>query len=330
MKKLLRSSGVYLLLSILIVLPISGDTSAATSSGSGQGNGYKISPVRTDLVINPGANQDVTVFIQNISSASENLQVIVNDFQARNDETGAPDLLLNGTQSTKHGLKQYVKVLTPNFQLAPNEQKSVVVNVAIPANAPGGGYYGAIRVAPASAVGDKNVNLAASVGALVLVKVPGYITDQLSITSFEVSSASGVSTFFLSGKDLKADVRFQNSGNIQEEPFGKIQLKKGSKVVDSYEINNGEPRGNVLPNSIRKFSTKLNNVGSFGKYTLIGSFGYGATGQLVSAKTSFYVIPLAIILVALFVLLLVLFAIFGLPRIIRKYNQGILRRAGRR
>jgi len=61
-----------------------------------------------------------------------------------------------------------------------------------------------------------------------------------------------------------------------------------------------------------------------------GNFGYGTGGQLLSAKTTFYVIPAWMIWVATTIIVLVLFAIFILPRLIRAYNQRVLRNARRK
>ena len=125
-------------------------------------------------------------------------------------------------------------------------------------------------------------------------------------------------------------VRFKNTGNVHEQPFGKIILKKGDKVLQATEINNADPKGNVLPDSIRRFSVKLNKVGMWGKYTVEGNFGYGTTGQLISGKTSFFVLPLILIIVGLIVLGLIVFAIFGLPKAIKRYNANVVRKANRR
>jgi hypothetical protein len=295
-------------------------------------NGYRVSPVRTELILEPGGTKSFPVYVQNISGATENLQVVVNDFEAGADESGQPALLLNGKDAPRHGLRRYVTVPTSTITLKPNEQKSVTIQVAIPKNVPGGGYFGAIRFAPAGDTSEKgkNVNLAASVASLVLVKVPGQITEQLSIASFDVRQGDSPRILFTSNKNLKAVVRFQNSGNVQEQPFGKIQLKKGKQVLATTDINTTDPRGNVLPDSIRRFSVDLNKVGKFGKYTIEGNFGYGTTGQLLSAKTTFYVIPVYLLVLVLLLLALILFLIFGLPRLIRNYNRHILARAGRR
>jgi hypothetical protein len=101
------------------------------------------------------------------------------------------------------------------------------------------------------------------------------------------------------------------------------------KVLAEYEINNVSPPGNVLPNSIRLFSEPLTKVGSFGEYKLEGNFGYGSNGQLLSASTTFYVIPAWLIIAFIALVLLLAFLIFGLPRLIKAYNRRVLRKAGR-
>lgn len=333
MKKQLRILlSISLLLASLFVSGLSPTAHAATTSNNSitsNGNGYRISPVRTDLIVAKGQTSSVTVYLTNISTAKENLQIQVDDFQAK-DETGTPALLLNGQSLPRHGLKKYTILPTGSIQLNPGDQKSVVVKVAIPNNATAGGYYGAVRFTPVGANGQRNVNLAASVGSLILVKVPGNINESVSIVSFGVARG-GTSTrsIFFSNKSLQAIVRFQNNGDVQEEPFGKIQLKKGDATLASYEVNNTDQRGNILPESIRRFTVPLDKVGSFGKFTVEGNFGYGSSGQLISASSSFYVIPVSVIFLIVVLILLVIAAIVGLPRAIRRHDKRILRRARR-
>lgn len=295
-------------------------------------NGYRVSPVRTDMTVKPGASTSVTVYIQNASNTVENLQVLVNDFQPPKDESGNPALLLNGATAPTHSLKQFVKVQTPTFTLQPNQQRGVNITIAVPPGTTGGGYYGAIRFAPVGAGGDKNVNLNASIASLILLTVPGNLTEQLSIAGFGVAQGSDfdVHSMFFNNKNLKAVIRFHNTGNVQEQPFGKVQLKKGSKVLATYSVNNAASPGNVLPDSIRRFTTNLDKVGSFGKYKIEGNFGYGSKGQLLSASATFYVIPLVVIIIVVIILLFILFLIFVLPRLIRAYNRRIIARANRR
>ncbi len=303
-------------------------TSAATNSVGG--NGMKISPVRSDLTINPGQSQTVTVNVQNVTNAPATLRVVINDFVASDDESGKPAIILDEDKfAPTRSLKKYIANV-PNVTLQPNEQKAVKITINVPKDAPGGGYFGAIRFAPAGDNSDKNVTLSASVGSLVLVSVPGDIKNDLRLVSLDVRRGSSAQVLFTSNKDLKAAVRFENKGNIQEQPFGKLVLKKGDKVLQTIEINNTDPRGNVLPDSIRRFELDLNKVGNFGKYTVQGNFGFGTSGQLLSGETTFYVVPLALIILGLVLILVVLFLIFGAPRLIRRYNRNVVRKASRR
>ncbi len=307
-------------------------TSAATATSRAPGNGLRISPVRTDVTINPGQTQVLNVTVNNITALDADFQAVVNDFVANPNESGDPALLLGADQfAPKHSLKRYVQPIA-NFSLHAGEQKSLTVTIKVPKDAPGGGYYGAVRFAPASAGGkDKTVTLAGSVGTLILVKVPGNIKDQMSIASFDIRKDKHSSSLYTSSKGLNAVVRFQNEGNIQEQPFGKVLLRdRGGKVLATYEVNNSNPRGNVLPDSIRQFSLPLDKVGSFGQFKVEGNFGYGNGGQLLSASTTFYVIPTALIEIFIGIVLLIAFLIFGLPRLLKGYNERVIAQARRR
>lgn len=326
-----RKIRLSLLTLVATLLMIAGSALPVSAANTG-GNGLRIAPVRTDLTIPPGTSQTITINVTNVTSTPATLQTIVNDFVANPNESGEPALILDPTQfASSHSLKRFI---TPsgNFTLAPGQQKNIPIVITIPANAAGGGYYGAVRFAPAtSSVGpNQNLSLAGSVGSLVLVKVPGNIKEQLSIASFDVRLANNPSTFFTTNKGLTATIRFQNEGNIQEEPFGKILLRNRSgKVLATYELNNVNPPGNVLPDSTRKFNVTLDHVGSFGQYKLEGNFGYGSGGQLLSASTTFYVIPLSLIWGFIIFALLLIFIIFGMPKLIKAYNKRVLRNASR-
>lgn len=320
-----------LLIALALIVAHTPSTASAASSG---GNGLRVSPVRTDLTIYPGKSEKVTINVTNVTTATAELQTIINDFVANPNESGEPAIILNPNQyAPNHSLKRFASA-GGNFTLRAGEQKNVVVTITIPANAPGGGYYGAIRFAAASNVNGPNqtVSLAGSVGSLVLVKVPGDIKEQLSIASFDARVNDRPSTFFLRNKNIDAVVRFQNEGNIQEQPFGKILLKNHSgKLLAAYEVNGVSPPSNVLPDSIRKFSIPLKNkVGSFGQYKLEGNFGYGTSGQLLSASTTFYVIPIWMIVLFIAIVLLLAFLVFVMPKLVKAYNRRVLRRAGRR
>ena len=332
MRSSIRRYSLSFLIAFSLLIGIMPAVSAATPAAVG-GNGLRVSPVRTDLIINPGETKIVNINVTNVTSAPGTFQTVVNDFVADPNESGNPSIIFDpNSYAPSHSLKRFVGPVT-KFTLAAGQQKSLPITIVVPKNAAGGGYYGAIRFAPApsNTSSKQSVNLAGSVGSLILVKVPGNIIDHLSIASFDVRTRDRVSSFFTSNKNIDVTVRFQNQGNIQEEPFGKVLLKdRSGKIINSFEINSSDPPGNVLPDSIRKFSVPVNKVGKFGEFKLEGNFGYGATGQLLSGSTTFYVIPAWMIIVFFGIVALLAFVIFAVPRLIRAYNRRVLRRAGRR
>ncbi len=309
-------------------------TTTKTSTLAGSGNALKISPVRTDMAISPGETKTIDVYVQNITNADIKLHAIVNDFVAGKDESGTPNIILDENKSAPiRSLKKYV---TPvgDFSVKPNEQHDVKVTISIPKGADAGGYFGAVRFEPASSDSNKMLSLSASVGSLVLVTVPGDLKEQANMASLDVrkvdpkTNKEVAGSFFTDGKHLFGAVRINNTGNIQVQPFGKVLLKKSGKTLASYEINNTSPRGNVLPDSIRKFEFDVSrNVGSFGKYTLEANLGYGTKGELLTASKTFYIVPVPVMIVIGVVLLVILFAIFVLPRMIKSYNRRVVQKA---
>lgn len=297
------------------------------SAAAGGGSGMRVSPVRTDAVMQAGTTKTISIYVKNVTESDETLQVIANDFTANKDETGAPALLLNGGTNAQHGLKTYLS-LPKTVKVAAGQQKEVKATISLPKSVAPGGYYGAVRFAPATEPGGV-VSLSGSVGSIILVTVPGNIKENLQVASLDVRRNDNAGFLFTSTDKLTATVRFRNSGNVQERPFGKIQLKKGGKVLATYEVNNTTPRGNVLPDSIRKFTVPLKDVHGFGKYALEGNFGYGDKGQLLTASTTFVVVPMPFIVLGGVLILLVLFLIFALPKLLRRYNQSVIKRAGR-
>jgi hypothetical protein len=332
------AAGAVVLVAVSVLASIAAGSHAyAAQTASVGGNALKVSPVRWDVDADPGTTKVIDLYIQNLTDVAAKLHPAINDFVASTDESGTPRIILDENQyAPSHSFKKFVKPLS-DFTVGPREIKNIKATITIPKDAAGGGYYGAIRFSPAAASGEKNVNLTGSVGTLILLKVNGNITEQLKVASFDIRQlVDGSSTttkngpFFNNNKNLKATVRFTNDGNIQVGPFGTIALRKGGKTLSTIQVNKTDPPGVVLPDSTRRFEVDINKVGTFGKYTLEGNFGYGTTGQLLTAKTTFYVIPVFVFVLIGIGVLILLFLIFGLPRMIRNYNKRVIRRASRR
>lgn len=291
------------------------------------GNGLKIAPVRREITIEKGKSFTDTISLENVTTTKTTIRSVVNDFVPSQDESGIAKIILDENKSAPgNSFKTLVPQKLPELNLKAKEHQDVKVTISVPTNAAAGGYYGVVRFAPAGSDLSENLSLTASVGTLYLIRVPGAITEKMSLTQFSVEKDGKPGNLFQTGP-VQVISRFKNDGNIHLQPFGRITLKNWRRqTLQTIEINQTEPRGNVLPGSVRRFQTGLTKARGIGRYTLEGNFGYGENGQLLMAKLTFYIIPYWLI-ICLIVLLLGL--VFGLPLLVKRYNRRIIARATR-
>jgi hypothetical protein len=303
-----------LLISFLI------SSSVYAQSTSETANGFRISPVRNEITIEKGKTESVIVNVENPSGATLKAKALINDFIASDKEDGEPRLLLNDDFAPSHSFKRIAST-TENIELGPKERKDIKVNISVPANAKAGGYYGAIRFA-AITDGQSNLSLTASVASLFLVSVPGNIKEKIDIVGFSAGS-KGEGKSFITRGDVSIITRIANSGDIHEQPFGKIIItdSKG-KIVSETEFNNTDPKSNILPDSTRKFENVIKNKKWFGHYTATISLGYGTnSSELATAKTSFWYIPVWLIVVLGMVLVALIAISFMFYQKMKSHNS---------
>ena len=302
----------------------------AASANAQTANTLKVSPVRTDITIKAGESGVVPVTVTNLTGSDVLVAAIENDF-IQGDESGTPSIILDANEyAPTHSLKRFMEPLS-NVTVPANGSSTVEVKINVPADAQAGGYFGALRFAPTTPDSGGQVNLSASVASLILLTVPGPVTEQLNLTDFVLQQGGKSGTDFRTANDLSVMFRFENKGNIQLGPFGKISVTQGKNLVYDYDFNLETPREVVLPDGARKWEVPLKNIGEFGYYTVHGTFTYGSKNQTIEVERSFWVIPTYMIIAAIALLALliagIVFLIFWLKG---RRKRAIRRRAGRR
>ena len=332
-RQVLTSVRVVLGLFIVTALALGIFTSSASaqSSKTSTANTLKVSPVRSDVVIKAGESGEVPITITNLTGADVLVAPIENDF-VQGDENGTPSIILDADEyAPTHSLKRFMTPLK-NVTVPKNGSAVVKVKIVVPKDAQAGGYFGALRFAPTTPDSGGQVNLSASVASLILLTVPGPVTEQLNLTNFDIQQGSGkAATDFRTPDDLKVAFRFENKGNIQEGPFGKISVTKGKEVIYDYDFNQNTPREVILPDGARKWEVALKNIGDFGHYTVHATFTYGSTNKTIEVERSFWIIPTAYIIAAIaIVVLLVAGIVFLIIWLKGRRKRAIRRHAGRR
>lgn len=318
---------VGFVLAVMLVMGAFVSSAGAQSAA----NTLKVSPLRTDISIKPGASGEVPITVTNLTSKEIVVSAIENDF-VQGDENGTPSIILDADEfAPTHSLKRFMQPVG-NVKVPANGSTVVKVKIVVPASAQAGGYFGALRFAPTTPDSGGQVNLSASVASLILLTVPGPVTEQLNLTDFNIQQGSGKgATDFRTPNDLKVAFRFENKGNIQLGPFGKISVTQGDKIVYDYDFNQDNPRDVVLPDGARKWEVPLKNIGEFGYYTVQATFAYGSTNKTIEVERSFWVIPTAFIIAAIAIVVLLIAGIVGLIFWLKgSRKRAIRRRAGRR
>lgn len=307
-----RTSVLVVGLAVIASMILSVTGVGRAQQNNGTGSGLSISPTRSELSIQRGKTDQVKVNIRNVTKGAIVAKPSVSDFEADN-ETGEPKLLADQKTHNSASIYKFVTGLS-DVNLAPGESKDLTYTIAIPNDAVAGAYYGALtyRAVPAEQANNQNgggeVALTANVASLVLVEVPGDITEKIQINSVKALASNGKSNTIFSHAPAKSAISIKNLGNSFAKPFGTVSVTNMSgKQVYSYEINNATPRSNILPKTSRVFTDQIKNISKPGRYTITANISYGTGGDVISQKVSFWYVPTWLLL-TLIVLILALVA----------------------
>lgn len=316
--RILASALMAIILAVTIALLTSSHSFAQTANNPV--NTLKVSPVRSDVEIQPGTSKEVQVTVTNLTKAPITVRPIENDFIA-GDERGTPALILDADKfAPTHSLKRFMAPLA-DVTIPASKTQIIKVVINVPKDAHAGGYFGAVRFAPTSPDGGAQVNLNASVASLMLLSVPGIVTEKLELTDFSIQQKGKSGSVFGNSDNLQTSVRLQNKGDAQAGPFGQISVKKGDKVVYETDFNNKTPRDMILPDSARRWDIPLSKIDGFGNYTVSATFTYGQKNQTIEVTKSFWVIPQIIVIAAIGGLVVLIGLIVGIWLFIRSRSQ---------
>lgn len=262
-------------------------------SGAG---GLSISPTRFEFVIERGEVELASIQVQNVTNNPIVAKAFLNDFEP-DGVTGNPILLVDENQErSSSSLREFIVGLE-DVTIAGGETAIVDLPIQIPDNAAPGAYYGAVRFQAAPVEGandsdDSQLSLNASVAAIILVEVPGDITEKIEISSIGAYLDDKKGSIF-TRRPTKIGVNVKNLGNGFSKPFGTVSVNGpwGTGEILNYEMNDTSPRGNVLPSSARLFTKEFSQVKWPGRYTVEANISHGRGGEVLNAKTSFWYIP---------------------------------------
>jgi hypothetical protein len=286
-----------------------------------------ISPSLFDMSVNPGQEWRSSLRVINVNNYELTVYVDVVNFFPRGEGGEGQFVPVDTTEAANATLAEWFIVEREAIVIPPEQTREIPFAVRVPVDASPGGHFAAILVGtkpPTPEAGQAKVQTSQMVTSLFFARVAGDIKEIGSIREFITPDS------FLSSPEATFELRFENKGNVHLQPQGEITIKNmWGEVRGVIPINQSTQFGNVLPESIRKFTFSWKgewSVSDIGRYTALATLAYGTEArQFSSQETTFWVIPFKL----LFGILLGL-AVFGglVTWLVRLYVRHMLTMAG--
>ena len=255
---------------------------AAADTPAVMQKGLTISPLRSDLEIEPGTALSGTLLVTNSSD-----QPIAASMSS--EEFGVTNQQYDYTFTADSDVAKWVSFSIPSFNLAAGETKQVDYTVGVPILSEPGGRYISLFVGSddLSAPGATSVRRVAS---LLYITVLGNVSRAGKLLSLSSPWAINNATSW--------SATIQNNGTTHFRSRYRVDLKYmiGDNVLSS---TSGEAL--ILPSTVRSISDDLPMPYFPGVYKIIYTIGLGDTPSVTETRYFVYVSPLAtiVILVAL-------------------------------
>lgn len=286
-----------------------------------------ISPSLYDISIEPGQEWRSTLRIINVNNYDITVYVEVTNFRPQGEGGDGRFSPIPAEGGDGVSLAEWFQIEKTPIVIPREKSMEVPFSVTVPFGASPGGHFAAILVGTKPLVaepGQARVQTSQMITSLFFARVAGDIHELGSIREFTTEGT------YLSSPEVTFDMRFENKGNVHLQPQGDIRIKNmWGQERGIIPINQASQFGNVLPESIRKFTFNWKgewSISDIGRYTAEATLAYGAEErQFASAKTIFWVIPFKLILGIVIVI-----AIFTaiVTWLVRLYVRHMLKLAG--
>lgn len=201
----------------------------------------QINPAEQTLDLYPGMTFTGTLKVKNIGRLPFNFNLLSRPYQVKN-ESYDPDFVTENSYTKLHNWLSFPET---NFHLEPNEEITVLFNVTVPDDVPGGGQYAAIIVETRdSADENATVRVVSQVAGLLYAHVAG--EEHIGGVLMQHSLPS-----FLLGSPFTASATVKNDGNLDFRIRHTLSIKDfftGNEVLSPETIDpNGDTPGLATP-----------------------------------------------------------------------------------
>ncbi len=272
--------------------------------------GLTIAPAKIEFDANPGDEIKFSIYTRNDGDLGEYAYSIVKGFS---EDGGGGKIFIEDAPEIS-----WVQI--PEKVAVPlNQMIEVPVVIKVPENAPSGGHFLAVGFGSFPKVQESKVGVGVNVLGLVYINVSGNRFDKISISELLFKN-------FYFSLPVNFSYKIKNDGNTYVRPVGDIEIRNVfGKLVANLKINERELQ--ILPNIEKTMENSWKTNFAFGPYKATFNILYGPNKDLTLKQDHwFFVLPLNILAVLIFILILIIWII---PWLIRKYNKWVISRANK-
>ena len=248
----------------------------ANASGS---VGFSVSPMKQNIVLNPGDSFRGTFTVSNPASSQEDFKytVTISPFYVKDDSHYTA---VFNESSDRTMISDWITLISPGEgTIKPNEADEIEFVINVPSTAPAGGQYAAITVSSAPGSdeieGSTGIREQLAIAHTIFAEIAGNTVKKGEITEAQVPS-------FIFDGDLTASSKVKNTGNVHGKAVYTLQV---FPIFSNEEIYTNEEHPDeqfVLPDRTFYNETAWKGTPTFGIYNVVYKVSFEGVEQTVS------------------------------------------------
>lgn len=250
----------------------------------------------------PGEKIQVQIRVRNISEKPVSIVTSAQDFLL--DEDGQTPVPIDDTVSNRWSLASWLTISPTEHRIAAKSTVGINVLIEVPEDALPGGHYAMVLHEP----GERSVNnnlvienasngsstaINQRVGTLLYVTVEGPINEEAYVRDFKFPSFSEYGP-------VPFEFTVENNSDIHITPQMSVEIfNLLGQRIETITID----QKNIFPLTSRNFTGSWDRIWGWGLYKAKLTMSYGSMGSIVVANSSFWLIPLKVLIAGLTILL---------------------------
>ncbi|MFZ5376879.1 MAG: hypothetical protein ACOZAN_04425 [Patescibacteria group bacterium] len=249
-----------------------------------------------EIKLKPGEKTQITLRVRNGTRNKIELTSMAKDMLV--DDDGITPYTVEENISNRWSLASWMTITPSQHLLNPREIAQLNVLIEVPSDALPGGHYAMVlhqpqTIKPEKATEQASAGVTQRTGTLVYIVVDGPINEEAFIRDFKLPKFSEYGP-------VPYSYEVENRSDIHIRPKASLEIYNlFGKKIETIIV---EPK-NIFPFTNRSFEGTWDRIWGWGWYKAKLVMSFGTQGQIATSTSTFWLIPIRLILAFLVILL---------------------------